>query len=65
VTDDEHQTYRGDAVNWVMCRACGEFTQAMREDGELVPLFDECAACGGSTFVDHTSRSGPGATDRE
>lgn len=34
----------------VMCRACGEFTRAIQEDGEIVPLQDECPSCGGMEF---------------
>lgn len=33
-----------------MCRSCGEFVSAAKEDGTWVPVLDECPDCGGSEF---------------
>jgi ribosomal protein L32 len=37
-------------MEMVMCRSCGEFTPASKEDGTFVPLADECPSCGGMEF---------------
>ncbi len=37
-------------MEFVMCRACGEFVQAFQEEGTYVPHRDECPACGGAEF---------------
>lgn len=34
----------------VMCRSCGEFVTARRDDGQWVPMGDECPSCGGMEF---------------
>lgn len=39
-------------MEMVMCRSCGEFTQALMEDGKRVPMKDECPQCGGTEFKD-------------
>ena len=33
-----------------MCRACGEFVQAIPEEEEIVPMRGECPSCGGVKF---------------
>jgi predicted nucleic acid-binding Zn-ribbon protein len=40
----------------MMCRSCGEFTQAVKEDGRLVPMKDGCPHCGGAEFEDAGSK---------
>lgn len=35
-----------------MCRSCGEFTQAVMEDENRVPMKDNCPNCGGGQFKD-------------
>ena len=39
-------------MEMVMCRSCGEFSQAKLEDGKRVPMKDECPQCGGVEFKD-------------
>lgn len=34
----------------VMCRSCGEFVQASKENGTWVPKEDECPICEGQEF---------------
>ena len=36
----------------VMCRSCGEFLQALIEDGMRVPLKEVCSDCEGTEFKD-------------
>ena len=41
----------------VMCRSCGEFTRARMDDGERLPIREECPRCGGTEFRDiHADR---------
>jgi len=40
----------------IMCRACGEFTTAKKEDGIFVPIKKECPACGGTKFKRYGSK---------
>jgi len=40
-----------------MCRACGEFTTAVKEGETFVPISDECPACGGVEFTHNDSRT--------
>lgn len=46
-------------MNHIMCRACGEFVQALPDDDELlVPRIDTCPDCGGTEFIDiHSGRT--------
>lgn len=37
-------------MEMVMCRACGEFVNAVQEDRTFEPLREECPACGGAEF---------------
>ena len=37
-------------IEQVMCRACGEFVQALPEDDGLVPLRETCPRCGETEF---------------
>ena len=37
-------------IEQVMCRACGEFVQALPEDDGLVPLREACPRCGEAEF---------------
>ena len=39
-------------MEWVMCRACGEFVGAAKEGDEFVPIKDSCPDCGGAEFKD-------------
>lgn len=40
-------------MKMVMCRACGNFVQALERNGELEPLRDDCPQCGGTEFKDN------------
>ncbi|MFC6826275.1 hypothetical protein [Halopelagius fulvigenes] len=42
-------------MDLLMCRSCGEFTEAIEEDGTLVPRKDECQHCGGTEFKDNST----------
>ena len=42
-------------MNLVMCRSCGEFTSALKEDNRLVSMEDDCPQCGGTEFTDNSS----------
>jgi hypothetical protein len=42
-------------MHLVMCRSCGHFVEAVKEEGQLVPMADECVRCGGTTFKDNGS----------
>lgn len=42
-------------MDLVMCRSCGEFIQAVQEDGGLVPIGDECPHCRGVEFKENGS----------
>lgn len=44
-------------MDLVMCLSCGEFVQAVEENGQLVPLNDECPACGGRKFKDNATET--------
>lgn len=44
-------------MEWVMCLACGEFAKAVPDDGEIVPLREECPSCGGTEFKHNRSET--------
>ncbi|SDQ91507.1 hypothetical protein [Halopelagius longus] len=37
-------------MDLLMCRSCGEFTEAVEEDRRLVPTKDGCPHCGEVEF---------------
>jgi len=37
-------------MEWVMCRACGEFVGAAKDGETFVPIRDTCPDCGGEEF---------------
>lgn len=39
-------------MDLVMCRSCGEFVDAVKENGRLVPRDSACPDCGGHKFKD-------------
>lgn len=42
-------------MNLLMCLTCGEFVNAVVEDGTLVPMKEACPHCGGTRFRDNES----------
>ena len=42
-------------MNFLMCRACGEFVTATKDGEKLVPIRDRCMECNGSEFIETDS----------
>lgn len=39
----------------LMCRSCGEFVTATKDEESWIPKADECPDCGGTEFMDNDS----------